>query len=161
LLRQLDFLEGEVTILDAEVAKRLAPFEDLIQRLDRHPGIGRRSAEDILAEIGTDMSRFPTVDHLCSWARVCPGNDESAGKRRSGRTGHANRCALLSPRRPSPRLGSAAATFRPNTAASPLAAVRSGLSSPLLTLSSSTSTTCSPAKPNTETWATSISTAST
>ena len=91
LLRQLDFLEGEVTILDAEVARRLAPFEELIQRLDRHPGIGRRSAEDILAEIGTDMGRFPTVDHLCSWARVCPGNDESAGKRRSGRTGHANR----------------------------------------------------------------------
>ncbi len=91
LLRQLDFLEGEVAILDAEVARRLAPFEEVIQRLDRHPGIGRRSAEDILAEIGTEMSRFPTVDHLCSWARVCPGNDESAGKRRSGRTGHANR----------------------------------------------------------------------
>jgi len=91
LLRQLDFLGGEVAVLDEEVAQRLAPFEALIQRLDRHPGIGRRTAEDILAEIGTDMSRFPTAGHICSWARVCPGNDESAGKRRSGRTGHANR----------------------------------------------------------------------
>jgi transposase len=91
LLRQLDFLGGEVAVLDEEVAQRLAPFEELIQRLDRHPGIGRRTAEDILAEIGTDMSRFPTAGHICSWARVCPGNDESAGKRRSGRTGHANR----------------------------------------------------------------------
>lgn len=91
LLRQLDFLESEVAVLDAEVAKRMAPFEELIERIDRHPGFGRRGAEDVLAEIGTDMSRFPTVAHLCSWARVCPGNDESAGKRRSGRTGHANR----------------------------------------------------------------------
>jgi transposase len=91
LLRQLDFLEGEVRFLDEEVAKRMAPFEEMIQRIDRHPGFGRRGAEDVLAEIGTDMSRFPTVAHLCSWARVCPGNDESAGKRRSGRTGHANR----------------------------------------------------------------------
>ena len=91
LLRQLDFLDGEITVLDEEVARRLAPFEELVQRLDGHPGIGRRTAEDILAETGTDMSRFPTAGHLCSWARVCPGNDESAGKRRSGRTGHANR----------------------------------------------------------------------
>lgn len=91
LLRQLAFLDGEVTVLDEEVARRLAPFDDLISRLDAIPGVGRRGAEDILAEIGTDMSRFPTAAHLCSWARVCPGNDESAGKRRSGRTGHANR----------------------------------------------------------------------
>jgi transposase len=91
LLRQLSFLDGEVTVLDEEVATRLAPFDPVIQRLDEIPGVGRRSAEEILAEIGTDMRRFPTAAHLCSWARVCPGNDESAGKRRSGRTGHANR----------------------------------------------------------------------
>jgi transposase len=91
LLRQLAFLDGEVAALDDEVARRLAPFDAVIRRLDGVPGIGRRSAEEILAETGTDMSRFPTAAHLCSWARVCPGNDESAGKRRSGRTGHANR----------------------------------------------------------------------
>jgi transposase len=91
LLRQLDFLDGEVQALDAEVATRLGPFDETIRRLDEIPGIGRRGAEEILAEIGTDMRRFPTAAHLASWARVCPGNDESAGKHRSGRTGHANR----------------------------------------------------------------------
>jgi transposase len=91
LLRQLTFLDDEVIGIDEEVATRLAPFDEVIHRLDGMPGIGRRGAEEILAEIGTDMARFPTAAHLCSWARVCPGNDESAGKRRSGRTGHANR----------------------------------------------------------------------
>lgn len=91
LLRQLSFLDDEVVVLDAEVATRLAPFDETIARLDEIPGVGRRIAEELLAEIGTDMRRFPTAAHLCSWARVCPGNDESAGKRRSGRTGHANR----------------------------------------------------------------------
>jgi transposase len=90
-LRQLTFLDTEVATLDEEVARRLDPFEEQIRRLDGIPGIGRRGAEEILAEIGTDMTRFPTAAHLGSWARVCPGNDESAGKRRSGRTGHANR----------------------------------------------------------------------
>lgn len=91
LLRQLDFLEGEMAALDEEVARRLAPFEEIIQRLDAVPGIGRRGAEDILAEIGTDMSRFPTGAHLASWARVCPGSHESAGKRKTASAGHANR----------------------------------------------------------------------
>lgn len=91
LLRQLTFLEGEIGALDEEVARRMAPFEEMIQRLDAVPGIGRRGAEEILAEIGTDMRRFPTAAHLASWARVCPGNNESAGKRKSGATGHANR----------------------------------------------------------------------
>ena len=57
---------------------------------DRIPGVGRRTAEEVLAEIGVDMSRFPTAAHLASWAKVCPGNNESAGKRMSGRTGHGN-----------------------------------------------------------------------
>lgn len=91
LLRQLSFLEGEVAVLDKEVAIRMAPFDELIERLDAVPGIGRRGAEEILAEIGTDMARFPTAAHLASWARVCPGNHESAGKQKTGRTGHANR----------------------------------------------------------------------
>ncbi len=89
-LRHLDFLGQEIAQLDQEVAGRLGPFEEAIQRLDRIPGVGRRTAEEVLAEIGVDMSRFPTAAHLASWAKVCPGNNESAGKRMSGRTGHGN-----------------------------------------------------------------------
>ncbi len=66
--------------------------------LDTIPGIGRRVAEIILAEIGPDMKQFPTAAHLASWAKVCPGNHESAGKRRSGKTGAGNpwlRSALI------------------------------------------------------------------
>ena len=63
----------------------------MVERLTTIPGIKQRTAEVLVAEIGTDMSRFPTEAHLASWARMCPGNDESAGKRRSGRTGKGNR----------------------------------------------------------------------
>lgn len=89
-LRHLDFLDGEIDRLDEEVAARMRPFEEALERVDGIPGVGRRTAEDLLAEIGTDMSRFPTAAHLASWARVCPGNNESAGKRKSGSTGHGN-----------------------------------------------------------------------
>jgi transposase len=91
LLRQLDFLEAEITGLSEEVARRTAPFDEAIERLDAVPGIGRRNAEDILAEIGTDMSRFASAAHLASWARLCPANHESAGKRKAVGTGHGNR----------------------------------------------------------------------
>jgi transposase len=64
----------------------LRPVEDLITLLDTIPGINRRIAEIVLAEIGTDLSRFPSAAHLASWAGMCPGNHESAGKRLSGRT---------------------------------------------------------------------------
>ena len=64
----------------------MRPFEEDVERLDAIPGIGRATAEAILAEIGTQMDRFPTAAHLCSWAGVAPGNHESAGKRKSGRT---------------------------------------------------------------------------
>ena len=89
-LRHLDFLDGEIDRLDEEVVARMRPFEEALERVDGIPGIGRRTAEDLLAEIGTDMSRFPTAAHLASWARVCPGNNESAGKRKRGSTGHGN-----------------------------------------------------------------------
>jgi transposase len=91
LLRQLGFIEGEIAVLDGEVARRMAPFEEMVQRMDAIPGIGRRTAQDVLAEIGTDMSRFPSAAHLASWARVCPGKRESAGKQKPASTGHANR----------------------------------------------------------------------
>jgi transposase len=89
-LCQLDFLDEEIDRLSGEIVQRTHPFEDAIARLDTIPGIARRTAEAIVAAIGTDMSRFPTASHLASWAGLCPGNDESAGKRRSGRTGHGN-----------------------------------------------------------------------
>lgn len=90
LLRHVDFLEGEIALMDEEVAQRLRPLEEALQRLDGIPGVGRRTAEGLLAEIGGDMSRFPTAAHLASWARLCPGNNESAGKRKSGVTGQGN-----------------------------------------------------------------------
>lgn len=89
-MRHLDFLDQEVARLDAEVAGRMAPFEEAMARLDAIPGINRRGAEEVLAEIGLDMGQFPTAGHLASWARVCPGNHQSAGKRKSGRSGHGN-----------------------------------------------------------------------
>jgi transposase len=90
LLRQLDFLGAEVDQMDAEIARRMRLVEEALQRLDTIPGVGRRTAEQLLSEIGSDMSRFPTAGHLASWARLCPGNNESAGKRMSGRTGRGN-----------------------------------------------------------------------
>lgn len=91
LLRQLDFLDAEIEALSEEVARRTVPFDEAIERLDAIPGIGRRNAEDILAEIGLDMSRFPSPAHLASWARLCPATHESAGKRKAVSTGHGNR----------------------------------------------------------------------
>ena len=90
-LRHLDFLDHEIEQVSMEVSERMAPLEDEMERLDEIPGIGRRVAEEVLAEIGTDMSRFPTANHLASWAGLCPGNNESAGKRMSGRSRHGNK----------------------------------------------------------------------
>jgi len=86
----LDFLEEEIARLDEEVEARMRPFEETVERLDQIPGIGQRTAQDVLAEIGTDMTPFPTAAHLASWAKLCPGNNQSAGKRKSGRTGKGN-----------------------------------------------------------------------
>lgn len=90
-IRHLEFLNQEIEHWDEEVAQRMHPFETEVQRLDEVPGVGCRGAEELLAEIGTDMERFPSAEALASWARICPGTQESAGKRGSGRTGHGNR----------------------------------------------------------------------
>jgi len=90
-LRQIEFLDNEIADLSQEIETRMRPFDAAIAQLDAIWGLGRRSAETILAEIGTDMSRFPSEKHISSWARICPGQDESAGKRRSGWTGKGNR----------------------------------------------------------------------
>jgi transposase len=89
-LRHLDFLEAELAHLNAEVAARLRPYESVLERLDAIPGVGHRVAEHVLAEIGPEVARFPSGAHLASWAGLCPGNNESAGKRLSGRTRKGN-----------------------------------------------------------------------
>jgi len=89
-LAHIDFLDQSIETFDQEVATRLSPFDELIERLDAIPGLGRRAAEIILGEIGTDMSRFPSAKNLASWAGVSPGNNESAGKRRSTKTKKGN-----------------------------------------------------------------------
>jgi len=90
-LRHLTFLDEEIARLDREVAERMIPFDESIQQIDDVPGIGTRTAQAILGEIGMDMSRFPTASHLASWAGVSPGNNVSAGKRKRGRTTRGNR----------------------------------------------------------------------
>ncbi len=86
ILAHIDFLDEALQQCGCEIETRMRPFEEELQRLCTIPGIKRKTAEFILAEIGADMSRFPTHKHLASWAGLCPGNHESAGKRYSGKT---------------------------------------------------------------------------
>ncbi len=90
-LSQLDYLEEAMERVSAEIAQRLQAEQDAIDLLDSVPGIGRRAAEIIIAELGTDVARFPSAKHLASWAGMCPGNAESGGKRLSGKTRKGNR----------------------------------------------------------------------
>jgi transposase len=85
-LAHLEQLDELIECLDAEVVERLRPVAEVVDRLDTIPGVGRRTAEILLAEIGLDMARFPTARHLASWAGMCPGNNQSAGKRKTGKT---------------------------------------------------------------------------
>lgn len=85
-LAHIDALAALIEACSTEIEQRLAPQQALVDRVCQIPGIGVHLAQVILAEIGTDMSRFPTHQHLASWAGMCPGNHESAGKRKSGRT---------------------------------------------------------------------------
>lgn len=84
-LAHIEYLAESVAEVSAEIAARLAPFAEQLALLDSIPGVGAWTAEVILAEIGTDMTRFPSAQHLARWAGMCPGNRESAGKRQSGR----------------------------------------------------------------------------
>lgn len=86
MLRHIDYLDATICRLDEEVKERMRPFESEVVNLDAIAGVGERSAQTIIAEIGTDMSVFPTENHLASWAGMCPGNNESAGKKKSGKT---------------------------------------------------------------------------
>jgi transposase len=86
ILAHLDFLDEQIERLSDAIAERLVPFGPAVELLCTIPGVGRRTAENILAEIGADTSVFPSARHLASWAGQCPGNDRSAGKQRSGKT---------------------------------------------------------------------------
>lgn len=90
-LQHIDSLDLAIAQLDKEIEERMRPFEHELELLDTIPGVGLRIAEQIIAEIGVDMERFPTHAHLASWAGMAPGNNESAGKRKSGRTRKGNK----------------------------------------------------------------------
>jgi len=89
-LHQIRQLDQAIARLDGKIEALLRPFAKAIERLSEIPGVSRRVAEVLLAEIGTDMKRFPSARHLASWAGMCPGHRESAGKRQSGRTRQGN-----------------------------------------------------------------------
>jgi transposase len=85
-LRRVDELDEAIARLDAQIGELIRPFAPLLVLLDQIPGVNRRIAEIIIAEIGVDMTRFPTDGHLAAWAGMCPGQNESGGKKRSGKT---------------------------------------------------------------------------
>lgn len=89
-LAHIEEVEARLDRLNAEIEARLAPFASALELLDTIPGVGRRVAEDLIAEIGIDMGRFPTDRHIASWAKICPGNRRSAGKAKRERIGGGN-----------------------------------------------------------------------
>src|SRR5262245_46020038 len=91
LLRHVEFLDEAIATCDRHIATLTVADADALARLDTIPGVARRTAEVIAAELGCDLTRFPTAGHAASWTGLCPGNHESAGKRQSGRTRFANR----------------------------------------------------------------------
>jgi transposase len=91
LLCQIDNFDEAIARFDEQIKEFCRPFEEAVTQLDTIPGVARQTAEIIVSEIGVDMTRFPTADHLAAWAGVAPGNNESAGKRRSGKTRPGNK----------------------------------------------------------------------
>jgi transposase len=91
LLAHLDYVDEAIAGLSQRIEEVIAPFADELARLDTIHGVARRTAEVLIAELGVDMTHFPSDRHLASWAGLCPGNNESAGKHKSGKTRRGNR----------------------------------------------------------------------
>jgi len=91
LLCQVDSLDETIARFNQQIEEYCRPFEEMVTLLDTIPGVARQTAEVIISEIGVDMSRFGSADHLAAWAGVAPGNNESAGKRLSGKTRRGNK----------------------------------------------------------------------
>jgi transposase len=120
-LRHLDSLDQRIDRVSAEIAERVRPFEALIERLDAIPGVGRRVAEVLVAEVGADMTRFPSAAHLASWAGICPGNNESAGKQKAAASGAGIRgCAWLWSKPPMLQCGQRTPTWLRSSGVLPL-----------------------------------------
>jgi len=86
MLAHVEELEDDIDALSVRIAEEIRPFAPAVELLRSIPGVERRAAEVLVAELGTDMTVFPTAGHLASWAGVCPGQNESAGKRKSAKT---------------------------------------------------------------------------
>jgi transposase len=92
IIEHIDFLTSNIDKLDNEIASRMSNYQEDIERLDSIPGIGARMAEQMLAELGTNIKeQFPTASNMCSWAGLVPGNNQSAGKRKSSKTRNGNK----------------------------------------------------------------------
>lgn len=92
LLEQVEHMEEQIRRLDERIEAVMSPVQkNAVRMLDEIPGLDTRAGQNVVAEIGTDMNRFPTSGHLASWAGLCPGNNQSAGKRRRGRMMEGNR----------------------------------------------------------------------
>jgi transposase len=91
LLTELEFVEREIDAYNRHILDATRPFAEAVVRLDTIPGVDRRTAENLLAELGPDMAVFPSAGHLASWAAICPGHHESAGRQTHGTTRKANR----------------------------------------------------------------------
>ncbi|WP_258190099.1 IS110 family RNA-guided transposase, partial [Candidatus Hakubella thermalkaliphila] len=91
ILAHIEFLEESITECEAEIKVMCCPFAKEIELLDTEPGVDKRAAQDMVAEIGVEMGQFPSHKHLCSWGGISPGNNESGGKRRNGRTTKGNK----------------------------------------------------------------------
>ena len=98
VLTHLRELSERIEEMDLIIDTYMAEYWEAIKKLEQIPGIGKKSAEIILAEIGLDMNQFPSAGHLASWAGVAPGNNESAGKRKSGRTRKGNKITEIDTR---------------------------------------------------------------